>query len=190
MENFHKLKILNIVPSSLGASSNILLLASEENPNFKFPIVIGHQEAQSISIFLEGIKPSRPLTHDLFQELFNQTQVAIHKILISGFLDGVFFAKIYLTENGNEVILDARPSDSIAIAIRMNAPIYISNELIKSVTISETSELDDFLDNELPTTIDVPISLEDLHIQLANALKDENYEQAAKIRDDISSLNK
>ena len=184
MENKHQIKILNLSPSSLGANSFILLLASEQNPNLKFPIVIGQQEAQAISLHLEGIKPSRPLTHDLFIQLVQQADLTIQSIEITDFQDGIFYAKISCNQHSSTFLLDARPSDSIAIALRANIPMYISSKLLNTLSIS-SDETDELLVEEIE---DEPVDtdIQNLQGKLEKALLDEDYETAAKLRDLIT----
>ena len=187
MENKHQLKILNLAPSSLGANSFILLLASELNPDLKFPIVIGQQEAQSISLHLEGIKPSRPLTHDLFIQLVDQAEIRIQGIEITNFQDGIFYAKISYVQNGATFLLDARPSDSIAIALRSNVPIHISTKLLLSLSIT-SDETNELLEEDDSEVAEDEIDLEELQGKLKKALMDEDYESAAQLRDLITRL--
>lgn len=177
---------MNLAPSSLGANSFILLLASELNPDLKFPIVIGQQEAQSISLHLEGIKPSRPLTHDLFIQLVDQAEIRIQGIEITNFQDGIFYAKISCVQNGATFLLDARPSDSIAIALRSNVPIHISTKLLLSLSITsdESSELMD--DEDVSDESSEQLDIEELQGKLKKALMDEDYESAAQLRDLIT----
>lgn len=184
MENKHQLKILNLAPSSLGANSFILLLASERNPDLKFPIVIGQQEAQSISLHLEGIRPSRPLTHDLFIQLVDHAEINLQDIEITNFQDGIFYAKIRCSLNGSEFLLDARSSDSIAIALRANIPIHISTKLLQSLSIT-TEETNELLDEE-DEIVSTEMDLEELQGKLKKALIDEDYESAAQLRDLIT----
>lgn len=177
---------MNLAPSSLGANSFILLLASELNPDLKFPIVIGQQEAQAISLHIEGIKPSRPLTHDLFIQLTNHADIIFQEIEITNFRDGIFFAKISCLQNGATFLLDARPSDSIAIALRANVPILISTKLLLSLSITsdESSELMD--DEDVSDESSEQLDIEELQGKLKKALMDEDYESAAQLRDLIT----
>jgi bifunctional DNase/RNase len=189
LENKHQLKILNLAPSSLGANSFILLLASDRNPDLKFPIVIGQQEAQSISLHLEGIKPSRPLTHDLFIQLVDQAEMILNNIEITNFQDGIFYSKISCHLNSSDFLVDARPSDAIAISIRANIPILISSKLLQSLSINtdETNELIDESEENNPLTDEIDV--EELQGQLKKALLDEDYESAAQLRDLITRRN-
>lgn len=188
MENIHHLIIANLLPSSIGSNSFILLLESKINQNYRFPIVIGYQEAQAITIEIEGIKPSRPLTHDLLVNILDQISININCVTITKFIDGIFYSTISLISNSILFEIDSRPSDAVAIAIRSKVPIKISNSLIKSLSVSLQNDISDKL--ETNDTLDKYKSLnsEELNRLLNEALLNENYELAAKIRDDISRI--
>lgn len=185
MPAYHILKIKSITPSSIGASSFVLILESNHSTNLCFPIVMGNQEAQSISIILEGISIKRPLTHDLFINVFSLIDVSLDFVEITRFNDGVFFAELNLLNDDMHIVVDARPSDAIALAIRLNKEIRIPTGLFNSICIdsSEISESGSISD------VDIVISKSDLEMELKKALADENYEVAASLRDKIEQLN-
>ena len=189
MKELIPLRILSVNPSSVGASSYILLLESDNAQSLRFPIVIGSQEAQSISIFLESIQTSRPLTHDLCVNLLSYSNVSIQRVIITDFKDGIFYANLEVVKEGVTIIIDARPSDSIALAIRLAIPILISEKLLTDICIPDEEFLDeleeDFELNKKAPIIRSKNELEDL---LNKALLEENYEEAAKIRDEIDKL--
>ena len=188
MENTHHLIIANLLPSSVGSSSFILLLESKDNSNLKFPIVIGFNEAQAITIELEGIKPSRPLTHDLFVNMLNDLSMKIVSITITKFVDGIFYSIITVNNNHINIDIDSRPSDAVAISLRSKVPIKIDSNLLESLSIHEKQvNIEDNDQNEVinPTAI---LNYDDLNKLMAEALEKENYELAAKLRDDISRL--
>lgn len=189
MPKIHHLQIASISPSSVGANSYILLMQSIEETNLSFPIVIGSQEAQSISIFLEGIKTSRPLTHDLFVQYVLDTNHDLKDVNITDFKDGIFYASMLFQSSSTEFRLDARPSDAIALAIRLHKPILIKYHLLSSISID--AEFSD--DEESETTNFKPNSnfsqsKEELEHLLSLALLDEDYEAAAKIRDSLQKI--
>ena len=189
MKEFVALRILSVNPSSVGASSYILLLEGDNSQALRFPIVIGSQEAQSISVYLEHIQPSRPLTHDLYVDLLSHSNVVIRRVLITDFKDGIFYANIEIDKEGDKILVDARPSDSIALAVRLNIPILISEKLLHDICIPEDEfqdELDD--ENELSSSQTIVKSKSELEVLLMKALQDENYEEAAKLRDEIEKL--
>lgn len=188
MPKYHTLKISTLTPSSVGASSYILLLQSKDALNLSFPIVIGSQEAQSISIFLERISISRPLTHDLIIDLIKISNLELSFVSITSFKDGVFYAELNLLDTDNCIkIIDLRPSDAIAIAIRMQKEIRINESLLETICIDT-----DQLTNESEELTEVKFdskSVIELENELVVALKSENYEQAAYLRDQIEKLN-
>jgi bifunctional DNase/RNase len=188
LKNIQHLIIANLLPSSVGSSSFILLLESKDNSNLKFPIVIGYNEAQSITIEMEGIKPSRPLTHDLFINMINGLSMSIDSITITNFIDGIFYAIITVNANNTFIDIDSRPSDAVAISLRSKAPIRINSNLLETLSIHDAQINADLVNQpELEITKET-LSFDDLNKLLTDALINENYELAAKIRDDISRL--
>ena len=189
MKEFIPLRILSVNPSSVGASSYILLLEADNSQSLRFPIVIGSQEAQSISVYLEHIQTSRPLTHDLCVNLLSHSNVSLQKVLITEFKDGIFYANLEVVKEGVTFHIDARPSDSVALAIRLDIPILISEKLLKEICIpeeefmDELEEVDDYL--EKSPVVRTKLELEGM---LNKALQEENYEEAAKLRDEIEKL--
>jgi len=188
LKNIHHLIIANLLPSSVGSSSFILLLESKDNSDLKFPIVIGYNEAQAITIEMEGIKPSRPLTHDLFVNMLNDLSIKIESITITKFVDGIFYAIITVNTNNTSIDIDSRPSDAVAISLRSKVPIQIASNLLATLSIHDTqiiTEANSSQDEEIPNA---SLSYDDLNNLLNDALVNENYELAAKLRDDISRL--
>jgi hypothetical protein len=114
-------------------SEQVIVLKEKEGDRL-FPVVIGISEVNSIKLKLSGVQPPRPLTHDLLQDILEQLNVTVSKVCIDHIIDNTFFAKIHLLDSsGKEKIIDARPSDSVAIAVRMNVPIYASEDVIGQV---------------------------------------------------------
>ena len=188
MKNIQHLIIANLLPSSVGSSSFILLLESKDNSNLKFPIVIGYNEAQAITIEIEGIEPSRPLTHDLFINMLNGLSITIDSITITKFIDGIFYAKITVNANNTFIDIDSRPSDAVAISLRSKAPIKINSKLLESLSIHDAQINADPVNQPELEIIKATLSFDDLNKLLTDALINENYELAAKLRDDISRL--
>jgi len=188
LKNIQHLIIANLLPSSVGSSSFILLLESKDNSNLKFPIVIGNNEAQSITIEMEGIKPSRPLTHDLFINMINSLSMSIDSITITKFIDGIFYAIITVNANNTFIDIDSRPSDAVAISLRSKAPIRINSNLLETLSIHDAEINSDLVNQPELEITKATLSFDDLNKLLTDALINENYELAAKIRDDISRL--
>ena len=199
-----ELKIKGISYSETQSGAYALIL-SEVSGNRKLPIIIGGFEAQAIAIGIEEeVKPSRPLTHDLFKNFANIFEVSIKKVIIHKLIDGVFFSNIICVKNNVEKILDSRTSDAIAMAIRFEAPIFIHESIIKSAGFTsnrkaeskkiksdknwmdKTSEIEK--ENKLPTNLK-NLSKSELKNLLKKLVANEEYENAAKIRDLISQKN-
>lgn len=188
-----QLRVVSLSPSAAGASSYILFLQAEATNHLGFPMVIGLNEAQAISMYIEEIIPARPLTHDLIVNMINTANLEISHIEISSFQDGVFYANIVGSNNGQSFRIDARPSDSIAIALRLKISIFIKEILLNEIAIP----LDNFAEHELEVEDEIGIpgtSMEEvknsLEESLAKALAEENYEEAAKLRDQLNQLTK
>ncbi len=182
------------------------LILNEVDGERKLPIVIGASEAQSIAIALEKeIKPPRPLTHDLFKNFADRFDIVIKQVIIHKLVDGVFYSSIICERDKIEEIIDARTSDAIALAVRFNAPIYTYKNILDKAGIylnanqsgSESTKQDDSIlsepetfglenDESNVTTSYSQVNLIELHTSLEAAVQDEDYEKAARIRDEIS----
>jgi hypothetical protein len=180
------------------------LVLSEMEGTRTLPIIIGAFEAQSIAIALETeIRPPRPLTHDLFKTFSDTFDINIKEVIIHKLVDGVFFSSLICEREGKEEVIDTRTSDAIAIAVRFNAPIYTYENILdkagiylkveeemafekKQESTEITIKLDDALEKDTKNIFS-SLTLKELNIQLNNAVTDENYELAAKIRDEISN---
>ncbi|WP_374401264.1 bifunctional nuclease domain-containing protein [Flavobacterium sp.] len=181
------------------------LILNEVDGERKLPIVIGAFEAQSIAIALEKeIKPPRPLTHDLFKNFADRFDIVVKQVIIHKLVDGVFYSSIICERDKIEEIIDARTSDAIALALRFNAPIFTYKNILDkagiylSINPSETTNENPDNDNILTPTdtyeedVVVPAdnysgySLKELYQKLDEAVQNEDYERAAKIRDEIS----
>tara|TARA_B100000989_G_C19367826_1_gene396029 strand:- start:35 stop:652 length:618 start_codon:yes stop_codon:yes gene_type:complete len=181
------------------------LILSEENGERKLPIVIGAFEAQSIAIALEkDIRPPRPLTHDLFKNFSERFNIVIKQVIIHKLVDGVFYASLICENNNIEEIIDARTSDAIALALRFSAPIFTyknildkAGVILKIDNVKEGKKIEDGLVFESEPAkgekMKVPadetfkdLSLSDLKDLLKKAVQGEDYEVAAKLRDEIS----
>jgi bifunctional DNase/RNase len=163
----------------------VLLMESENNDPRTLPIIIGSFEAQSIALGLEGTIMPRPLTHDLFVSIFDELRVNMNEILIYKMESGIFYSKLII-ENENETIgIECRTSDALAIAIRFGAPIFVESEVLESVgvTVSEAEGKSTAVVKKGDMSI---YSIVELNEQLNDAIESEDYEQASKIRDEIT----
>lgn len=194
-----ELRILGISSTHSQTFAYALILAEKKGQR-RLPIVIGNFEAQSIAIELEKMKPSRPLTHDLFKSFAQVFNVIVKEVVISKFKDGIFYAEILCSDGIQEKTIDARTSDAVAIALRFNAPIFTNSMVMDAAGIS----LDDEKSNpasqkEKPKRKSASISkikeetdlsaltLKELNALLKIAVQKENYEKASQIRDEIQS---
>lgn len=194
-----KLKILDLSPSQVQAGSFTLVLG-EDGGNIRIPIIIGMFEAQAIAIELEKINPSRPLTHDLFKSFASSFDFNIEEIIISNLAEGVFYSKIVCSDGIRQKNIDARPSDAIAIALRFDAPIFTIQKVIDEAGI-DPEELAEPSTPSSTKSIKVKVtrrkkgnslgdySITELEQFLTESLDKEDYEQAAKIRDEIERRN-
>jgi bifunctional DNase/RNase len=188
-----KLEITGIAYSQTQSGSYVLTLLEVAGKR-KLPIVIGGFEAQAIAVELEKMVPSRPLTHDLFKSFCKSFGVEVKEILIYKFHEGVFYSKLICEKDGQQSEIDSRTSDAIAIGVRFNAPIYTLGKILDEVGGAENATDDsfDFEDeDEDDHTFSADsnewkdVNLEELSKQLTEAIENEDYELASKIRDEI-----
>ena len=192
--------LINGVSYSQTQNGAYALILSELDGERKLPIVIGTYEAQSIAIAIEkDIKPPRPLTHDLFKSFCERFDIIIKQVIIHKLVDGVFYSSIICDRDGIEEVIDSRTSDAIALATRFDAPIFTYENILEKagiiIEIEEYDEEDKILFKELfseETTLANSEDFKDKTIDelqklLKIAVQNENYETAAKIRDEISN---
>lgn len=193
-----KLNVLGISYSQTQTGAYALVLA-EENGKRRIPIIVGGFEAQAIAIQLEGLKPPRPLTHDLFLNFARTFKINLLEVTVYKLEEGVFYSKL-TCDNGRQIIeIDARTSDAIALALRFKCPIYTTEEIMRKSGI-----ILDFEKEAQPRTKSDPVvkkmrvegdasgdelskvSSQELKTLLDEAIKEENYEKASLIRDEIN----
>ena len=187
-----KLDIAGLSYSQTQSGAYALVLA-ESGGKRQLPIIIGGFEAQAIAIELEKMTPTRPLTHDLFKNFAQAFQITVKEIVIYNLIEGIFFSKLVCEREGQVTEIDARTSDAIAIGVRFNCPIFTFESILASAGIlmdeSETKDEDDLVQEEDNTpqesTLD-KLSLEELENQLSEAIENEDYELASRIRDEIN----
>jgi bifunctional DNase/RNase len=182
---------LSTSPSSGGAYALVL---GEVEGSRRLPIIIGAFEAQAIALELEKIQPPRPMTHDLIRDLFDAAGADVVDVVIDELREGTFFAKIRYTMNGEEAQLDSRPSDAVAVAVRLGAPIFVAAEVLEEAGIP-TEEAEELADLESPVEAEEPepeeepkTDLERKQAELDKAIAEEDYEQAAALRDEINKM--
>lgn len=190
-----KLDIIGLSYSQTQSGAYALVLG-EVNGRRRLPIIIGGFEAQAIAIEIEKMTPSRPLTHDLFKSFADAYHINVQEVIIYNLVEGVFFSKLICNDGKKNIEIDARSSDAVALAVRFGCPIYTYEFILASAGIVIEGTDFAFLDNIEPTQSDQPkkksgtsfntYSDEELHKQLKDALAEEAYEKAAKIRDEIT----
>ena len=165
------------------SSRSYAVLLKDERSDLFLPILVGSFEAQSIALAIEVVDTPRPLTHDLICDLITKVDGKLLAVNISKLNDGVFYASLKLSgDNFGTKTIDARPSDAISIALRLNAQIYVTAEVIEEAGVEENEVVSD-KQNILPK-----YSVEDLEIKLKKAVEEEEYEKAARIRDKLKDL--
>lgn len=191
-----KLDILGLSYSQTQTGAYALVLGEVDGKR-RLPIIIGNFEAQAIAIELEQMKPSRPLTHDLFKSFAEAYNAKVSEVLIYKLEEGIFFAHLICERDGSQFEIDARTSDAIALAVRFNCPIYTYESILSSAGIVLEEDDDDSLkqtSEKGSSSIEVKssdegtlsnMSVKELNAELEKAINKENYERATEIRDEI-----
>ncbi len=191
-----KLKVMGISYSQTQSGAYALILIEEKGER-RIPIIIGGFEAQAIVIKLENLDPPRPLTHDLFKKFADEFNISIVEVMISRLEEGVFYSKLVCSNGEKEYSIDSRTSDAVALALRFECPIYITEEILEKagITISSTdseinvaSESESFIEPEINKY--ESYSDEELFKLIDEAVKTEDYERAAAVRDEIEKRKK
>ena len=189
--NLVEVKRISYYPPSKGYA----VLLQEKDSNRSLPIIVGSNEAQAIALYLEGVDMPRPMTHDLLINVLDSLESDIRQVTIARMKNGTFFAEIEVSNSQvGDIIIDSRPSDAIAIALRTMTPIYVSDEVMERAGIdnystggevAETVSLDDLSKEESAGSV-----IENLTEALEKAISEEEYEVAARLRDRIKQLEK
>jgi bifunctional DNase/RNase len=192
-----KLNVLGISYSQTQSGAYALVL-SEEDGERRLPIIIGGFEAQSIVIKLENLNPPRPLTHDLFKSFADLLNVSMKEVFIHKLEEGVFYSQLVCTRDDKELLIDSRTSDAVALALRFECPVYITEEIMdKAGIIIKGDEADEMLGGRgargMESSEDDSLSSfspAELENMLQEAIESEDYEKAAAIRDEIGKREK
>ena len=173
-------------------SKGYAVLLKESLGSRYLPVIVGSFEAQSIALALEEVQMPRPMTHDLFCNILEELNIEIREVLISSLTDGTFFSKISLSGESGSGEVDSRPSDAIALALRVGAPIYVTEAVMEEASVQELTE-STVSPSDNPAEEVSPQQSQDylkqLEEQLARAVLDEEYEAAAVIRDKIKKIH-
>lgn len=176
-------------------SKGYAVLLKETEGSRYLPVIVGSFEAQSIALALEEVQMPRPMTHDLFCSVLEEHTIEVNEVIISELADGTFFSKIMMMSEIGERTIDARPSDAIALALRLSAPIFVSEEVMDEASVNDisestegisTSSLEETEDQKSGGSSDM--HLKRLQDRLDKAVVEEAYEEAAQIRDQIKKI--
>jgi bifunctional DNase/RNase len=193
-----RLNILGLSVSQTQSGAYALVLA-EENGERRIPIIIGPVEAQAIAIQLEGLKPPRPLTHDLIKNMAMAFDIALLEVTIYKLEEGIFYSELLCEMDGKEIKIDSRTSDAVALALRFRCPIYTTEDILKKSGIildledeespvRNVSNKDDFHEPEVSTYSQY--SSNELNDMIDEAVRNEDYEKASIIRDELKKRRK
>jgi len=187
-----RLEIVGLSYSQTQSGAYALVLA-EVGGKRSLPIIIGGFEAQAIAIELEKMTPTRPLTHDLFKSFAVSFGISVREVVIYNLNEGIFYAKLICEKDGQFSEIDARTSDAIALGVRFKCPIYTFENILASagILLDENSDLSGDAEEDEETPVSDAgglsgLSVDELQDQLNEALSEENYEKASRIRDEIS----
>lgn len=178
---------VNIANLSISNVGFVVFLKSQEDER-TLPIFIGAQEAQAIAIELNDVKPPRPMTHDLMKSILDALEARLEKVVVSNLQDGTFYSTLILAFEGQEISVDSRPSDGIALALRYMAPVFVEPDVMNEagVILEGSGEApSDVEDDTEPPEPPVKSRAEQLRDDLEKAISEERYEDAARLRDEL-----
>lgn len=182
---------------SVTQTANYALVLGEVNGPRRLPVIIGSSEAQAIAIAIEGMVGPRPMTHDLFKNTLETLRTHLREIIITDLREGIFFARLVLDRDGEIIEVDSRTSDALALATRFECPIYTYNDILESAGIVLEGDDEDY--DKPGTELEAVggsrsdsenlsrMNINDLNGYLEQMLQEENYEEAARIRDELKN---
>lgn len=185
-----ELVVLGLSASPAGNNAYALIL-KEVDGDRRMPIIIGAFEAQAIALEMEGVEPPRPMTHDLFKSYIEADGASLTEVYINDLVEGTFYAKLIF--DPNQIEIDSRPSDAIAMAVRFGCPIFVNENIIEETGVvpqSDDAEFEQSATNQFSTAKSETheMKVDKLQNQLDKAIDNEDYEKAASIRDEIKRL--
>ncbi len=186
---------ISAISHSVTQSQNYAVLLAETNGTRRLPIVIGGYEAQSIAVAWERLSSGRPLTHDLFKNTLETFNITLKEVIISNLLDGVFYARLICMQDNNVYEIDSRTSDALALAVRFACPISTYEFILDAagIVLEENDTANTTAPREAPrrsTNTLSQLSMDELNRMLDDVIAQEDYEQAARIRDEIQKRHK
>jgi bifunctional DNase/RNase len=178
---------------TLAQTQNYAIVLGEQGGSRRLPIVIGGFEAQAIAVAMEGMAPSRPMTHDLFKNVVETFRIDLKEIVINNLVDGIFYANLVFIQGGKEVEVDSRTSDALALAVRFGCPIYSYEFILDQAGIILEEDTEREVQKAKTRRQQQPkekgiedYSTEELESMLETVLEEEDYEKAARIRDELN----
>jgi bifunctional DNase/RNase len=194
-----EVKVLGLSYSQSQSGSYVVVL-SEKKGKRKLPIVIKPSDAQQIALKIEGVKSPRPLTHDLFKSLVESYMIDVQEVYIYAILEGIFYTKLVTSNGIDDIEIECTAGDGIALSIVFDCPLYTSKEVLDlsgvyinddgtSMNSSDVDDIDDY-EEEIEESPKRVVSIEDLEHMIEDAIRNEEYEIAAEIRDRIEKLKK
>ena len=198
MEDKYRLELIGITYNQIESGVYALIL-QQVGTNRRIPIIIGFPEAQAIECKLQEIKTPRPLTHDIMVNALKEFGIGLEYVMIRRLPNGVFAADLHLSDGNNQHVVDARSSDAVALAIRVNAPIYTTEDVIKEASFDPSERKKSNPSPRSKNSIDVKIArpgsletmtMEQLSQAMNKASENEDYEEAARIKAEINRRNK
>ena len=192
-----KLEVLGLSYSQTQAGAYALILSVNQSDE-RIPIIIGGFEAQSIAIQLENLKPPRPLTHDLFKSVATDFGITLKEVFIYRLEEGIFYSRLYFEKDGATKAVDSRTSDAVALALRFGCPIYTTTEIVSKagIVLKITEDNHDEDDTSILKTTPSQATMgyhnytvEELESLMEEAIRNEDYEKASLIRDEIQKKN-
>jgi len=179
---------------TLAQTQNYAIVLGEKGGSRRLPIVIGGFEAQAIAVAMEGMAPSRPMTHDLFKNVMETFSIDLKEIVINNLVDGIFYANLVFIQGGKEIEVDSRTSDALALAVRFGCPIYSFEFILEQAGIileedteREVQKAKTRLQQQQPKEKGIEdYSTDELETMLETVLEEEDYEKAARIRDELN----
>lgn len=199
MEEKYRLELIGITYNQIESGVYALIL-QQVGTNRRIPIIIGFPEAQAIECKLQEIKTPRPLTHDIMMAALNEFNIRLENVLIKRLPNGVFAADLHLTDGFSKKIVDSRSSDAVALALRANAPIYTTEDVIREASFDPSEKRRLNVTAKKNTTVEVAepaiksgfenMTLEQLTQAMDKASEEEDYEEAARIKAEINKRQK